>query len=213
MLSYKNIGKITSTYFSMVKLFLDRGLSYCTKSILCSVKLYMVCEKRWQSLDGRCEISRTISNILKLSRRPDPWQAHLPIDCEIFSQTYFRENSLSQGQVRILIKTIEKCGWKAVISEMWWKWSRCCDAGYSFNNQSSFPILVPAFRKKKMQNQFRFFLLWSVFTDKPASGEEGLNEYGDCIKWKTWPASVHYSIITNIAKGTTDPRVEFIFPK
>ena len=46
--------------------------------------------------------------------------------------------------------------------------------------------------KKKIQNHFRFFLLWSVFTDKPASGEEGLNEYGDCIKWKTWPASVHY---------------------
>ena len=46
--------------------------------------------------------------------------------------------------------------------------------------------------KKKIQNQFRFFLLWSVFTDKPASGEERLNEYGDCIKWKTWPACIKY---------------------
>ena len=100
-----------------------------------------------------------------------------------------------------MIKTIEKYGWKAVISEMWWKWSRCCDAGYSFNNQSSFPILVSAFRKKKIQNHFCFFLLWSVFTDKPASGEEGLNEYGDCIKWKTWPASVHYSINTKNTSG------------
>ena len=100
-----------------------------------------------------------------------------------------------------MIKTIEKYGWKAVISEMWWKWSRCCDAGYSFNNQSSFPISVSAFRKKKIQNQFRFFLLWSVFTDKPASGEERLNEYGDCIKWKTWPASVHYSINTKNTSG------------
>ena len=55
--------------------------------------------------------------------------------------------------------------------------------------------------KKEIQNQFRFFLLWSVFTDKPASGEERLNEYGDCIKWKTWPASVHYSINTKNTSG------------
>ena len=72
-------------------------------------------------------------------------------------QSFLSTNAYPKGEVRILIKTIEKYGWKAVISEMWWKWSRCCDAGYSFNNQSSFPILVPAFRKKIFRIIFASF--------------------------------------------------------
>ena len=59
-----------------------------------------------------------------------------------------------------------------VSPEMWWKQTRSVDAGYSFNNHSSF--LFP-------NRKFQINSVLSVPRDKHTLGEERLKEYGDRI--------------------------------
>ena len=147
----------------------------------------------WEKLTKSGWALRDISNYFQYPQTfPSPWPLVGSPANRLWDILYFRENSPSQGKVGKLIKTIEKYGWKLLFRKCGGNGAGVAMLAILSITRAASPSWSQPSEKKKIQNQFRFFLLWSVFTDKPASGEERLNEYGDCIKWKTWPACIKY---------------------